>query len=54
MYSLSPDVGVSVQIQDTAYSGAEGSVVRVCVDGGPADRPFNVTLATLPQTAIAG
>lgn len=54
MYSPSSDVGVTVQLQDVAYSGAEGSVVSVCVDGGPADRTFNVTLATSPDMAVAG
>lgn len=54
MYSLSSGADVTVQLQDVAYSSAEGSIVTVCVDGGPADRPFNVTLATSPGTAVAG
>ena len=43
-----------VQLQDLAYSGAEESSVNICVDVGPADRAFTVTLSTIPDTASAG
>lgn len=43
-----------VQLQAVAYSGAEGSFVNPCVDAGPADRPFTITLSTSPNTAFAG
>ena len=45
---------VDVQIRDIAYSGAEGSFVSVCIDAGPTERPFSVTLSTSPDSALAG
>ena len=40
---------VIVQLQDVAYSGAEGGSVNVCVIADPADRAFTVTLSTTSQ-----
>ena len=44
---------VIVQLQDVAYSGAEGGSVNVCVIADPADRAFTVTLSTSQDTASA-
>ena len=43
-----------VQLQDLAYSGAEGNNVNVCLNAGPAGRAFTVTLSAVPDTASAG
>ena len=45
---------MDVQLQDVAYSGAEGTVVSVCIEAGATNRPFNVTLSTSSSTASAG
>ena len=51
-YSLAD---VEVQLRDVAFSGSEGSGIDdICVDAGPADRSFVVTLSTSPDTALAG
>ena len=45
---------MTVQLQDVAYSGAEGGNVNVCVDASATDRAFVVTLSTSQDTASAG
>ena len=49
-----PYKDVEVQLRDRSFSGAEGTNVTVCVDAGPANRSFVVSLSTSPITALAG